>query len=68
MDSKTQSHIGKIIIYVFLGVTAVLVLTSAFGLSEWAVVKDILQAWSATYSVLVGAVVGYYFRVNSQIT
>jgi predicted ferric reductase len=62
MDKKTQSHIGKWIIYVFLGVTSLLMLLTALGLSQWSVAKEMLQVWAATYSILVGAVMGHYFK------
>ena len=65
MDRITQAIIAKAIIFVFLLITAVLVLAAAFGFSDWKDIKEILTAWSATYSILVGAVVGYYFGANT---
>ena len=64
MDNKTQAHIGKCIIYVFLVVTSALILLTALGLSQWSVAKEMLQVWASTYSILVGAVVGFYFRTT----
>jgi hypothetical protein len=69
MDASMRAHLAKLVIYIFLGVTALLVLSAAAGLSQWNIVKEILQAWSATYSMLVGAVIAYYFGVlNAQAT
>lgn len=66
MDDKVhvyvvRARIAKSIIYVFLGVTVLLVLAFVTGLTGWEEIKEVLEAWSATYSLLVGAVVGYYF-------
>ena len=66
MDGKEHVHlvrarIAKSIVYVFLGVTVLLVLAFVTGLTGWEEIKEVLEAWSATYSLLVGAVVGYYF-------
>ena len=56
-----RAHIAKSIVFVFLGVTVLLVLAFVTGLTGWEEIKEVLEAWSATYSLLVGAVIGYYF-------
>lgn len=58
---RVRAHLAKLIIYVFIAVTALLFLSSAAGFLDWRVIKEMLQTWSATYSLLVGAVIGYYF-------
>jgi hypothetical protein len=66
METKTRDHIAKWIIYVFLGMTALMILSVAISLTQWSVIKEMLQVWSATYSLLVGAVLGYYFKTDSR--
>jgi len=56
-----RARIAKSIVYVFLGVTVLLVLPFVIGVTGWEEIKEVLEGWSATYSLLVGAVVGYYF-------
>ena len=62
MDETTRGHIAKAIIYVFLGVTVLLILTAISGLVQWNTAEAMFKTWSASYSLLVGAIIGYYFR------
>ena len=50
------------IIAVFLAVTTTIILLVPLGLTDLSGAKEMLQAWSATYSLLVGAVIATYFR------
>ena len=55
------------IIGVFLLVTAGVLALVPLGFADLGGAKDMLQAWSATYSLLVGAVIGAYFpRSDTQ--
>ncbi len=65
-DETTRGHIAKAIIYVFLGVTILLTLTAVSGYVQWNTAEAMLKTWSATYSLLVGAIIGYYFRDGSS--
>ncbi len=50
------------IIAVFLGVTTLIIVLVPLGLTDLSGAKEMLQTWSATYSLLVGAVIATYFR------
>jgi len=67
MDRTTQAHIGKCIIYVFLLISSFLIILPLLGLGQWSVAREMLQVMGSTYSVLVGAVVGYYFRGEGNL-
>ena len=68
MDETTRSHIAKAVVYVFLGVTMLLILTAVSGYVQWNIAEAMLKTWSATYSLLVGAIIGYYFRDGDSPT
>ena len=61
-SKRLRERIAVGIISVFLSVTVLLVICVILGLTAWADAKEILQAWSGTYSFLVGSVIGFYFR------
>jgi hypothetical protein len=59
---KVRDWLAIGIIAVFLLITTLIISLVPFGLTDLTGAKEMLQAWSAAYSLLVGAVVGTYFR------
>jgi len=62
VDQSVRACLALAIVATFLGVSTVLVYFSISGYSSWGDVKDVLQWWFNCYSLLLGAIIGYYFR------
>jgi hypothetical protein len=62
MSTLIQAWLAIIVVGSFLIASTTFVLLVALGSCAWVDIKEILQWWFSGYSLLLGGIVGYYFR------
>lgn len=60
--STTRNFIAKFIITTYVVVMVFAIVLVGFRFSNWDDLKEVLKFWYAAHNLLLGAVLGYYFK------
>ena len=68
MDAWIRACLALGVIGLFALVSTTLVIFVVLGYSSWPDIKEVLQWWFNCFSLLLGTIVGYYFRASETVS